>query len=171
MEKRINKKLDVYITEFKENVKEKATEMGLSNDPNLSALVKYIYDYDRLVLVKEDFLKRKRIKSVVNLSDRCSAKRANGEQCTRRKKDDTSVFCGTHIKGTPHGICDVTEETKPNGYKIQLFTQDIQGITYYLDNNFNVYLAEDVIQNKVNPRIIAKYVVKNDVYSIPNFNF
>ena len=35
-------------------------------------------------------------------SEKCQAKRSNGIQCTRRKKQD-SCYCGTHIKGTPHG--------------------------------------------------------------------
>ena len=54
-------------------------------------------------------MKRKRVKNVVHLSDRCCAKRANGEQCTRRRKDTTTEYCGTHLKGTPHGICDVAQ--------------------------------------------------------------
>ena len=33
--------------------------------------------------------------------DRCVGKKASGEQCTRRKKDNYDL-CGTHIKGTPH---------------------------------------------------------------------
>ena len=97
MERRINKKVDSYLSEFKENVKEKALELG-TNDSTLHQLVQYIYDYERFVLTKEDFMKRKRVKNVVHLSDRCCAKRANSEQCTRRRKDATSIFCGTHLK-------------------------------------------------------------------------
>lgn len=170
MERRINKKLENYITDFKENIKQKATEIGLVNDTGMSALVQYIYDYERLTLTKEDFMKRKRVKNTVNLSDRCCAKRANGERCTRRRKDDTTEYCGTHLKGTPHGICEFEEEPKQQGHKIQIFTQEIQGIIYYIDNNSNVYQIEDIIQNKANPKIIAKYVLNNDVYSIPEFN-
>jgi hypothetical protein len=176
MERRINKKLENYTTNFKENVKQKAIEiavefgLGLENDAKLSQLIQYIYDYDRLVLTKEDFMKRKRIKNTVKLSERCCAKRANGEQCTRRRKDETTEYCGTHLKGTPHGICDFTEEQNPSGQKIQIFTQEIQGIIYYIDNNSNVYQMEDIIQNKSNPKVIAKYLLSNDVYSIPEFN-
>lgn len=95
MEKRINKRIETYIYDLKEKVKDKASELGLSSDDNLSKLVQYIYDYERLSLTKEDFMKRKRVKNVVHLSSRCCAKRANGEQCTRRKKDATVEFCGT----------------------------------------------------------------------------
>jgi hypothetical protein len=170
MERRINKKIEDYISEFKDNVKQKASELGLTTDNSLSQLVQYIYDYDRLVLTKDDFIKRKRVKNVVHLSDRCCAKRANGEQCTRRRKDTTTEYCGTHLKGTPHGVCDVEEDTKPKGHKIEVWLQDIQGIVYYIDKSFNVYQPEDIMSGTVNPKVIAKYVKVGDVYSIPEFN-
>jgi hypothetical protein len=170
MEKRINKKFENYISDFKDKVKEKASDLGLSTDPNLCQLVQYIYDYERFALTKEDFMKRKRVKNVVHLSDRCCAKRASGEQCTRRRKDTTTEYCGTHLKGTPHGICDLNEDSKPKGQSIEVWAQDIQGIVYYIDKFNNVYQAEDILFGKVNAKIIAKYVKVGDIYSIPEFN-
>jgi len=169
MERRINKKIESYITAFKEDVKERAEELGLTNNNSLSSLVKFVYDYDRLVLVKEDFMKRKRVKNSVHLADRCCAKRANCEQCTRRRKEG-SEYCGTHLKGTPHGICKLDENEKPQGQKIEVWVQDIQGIVYYIDKNNNVYQTEDIYTNKSNPKVIAKYVKDGDNYSIPEFN-
>jgi hypothetical protein len=169
MERRINKKIESYITDLKDSVRSKAEQLGLANDPNLSQLVQYVYDYNRLVLGKEDFLKRKRVKNVVHLSDRCCAKRASGEQCTRRKKTDCE-YCGTHMKGTPHGVCDNEEEDKPVGQKVEVWAQDIQGIIYYIDKIDNVYQVEDIIVNKMNPKVIAKYVKNGEHYSIPEFN-
>jgi hypothetical protein len=169
MERRINKKIESYITDLKDSVRAKAEQLGLANDSNLSQLVQYVYDYDRLVLGKEDFLKRKRVKNVVHLSDRCCAKRASGEQCTRRKKTDCE-YCGTHMKGTPHGICDNEGDNKPLGQKVEVWAQDIQGIIYYIDKVDNVYQVEDIIVNKVNPKVIAKYVKNGEQYSIPEFN-
>lgn len=169
MERRINKRIENYLSDFKENVRTKAVELG-STDPSLHQLVQYIYDYERLNLGKEDFMKRKRVKNVVHLSDRCCAKRANGEQCTRRRKDDTTEFCGTHLKGTPHGVCDLNEEAKPQGQKIEVWAQDIQGIVYYIDKSSNVYQVEDIMQGNVNPKIIAKYLKVGETYMIPEFN-
>lgn len=170
MERRINKKIENYISEFKDNIKQKADDLGLTSNSNSSQLIQYIYDYDRLVLGKDDFIKRKRVKNIVHLADRCCAKRANGEQCTRRRKEEGTEYCGTHLKGTPHGICDIDEDAKPTGQKIDVWTQEIQGIIYYLDKNYNVYQVEDIIQNKVNPKIIAKYVKIGETYMIPEFN-
>ena len=169
MERRINKKIELYITDLKDSVRTKADQLGLATDPNLSQLVQFVYDYDRLVLGKEDFLKRKRVKNVVHLSDRCCAKRASGEQCTRRKKTDCE-YCGTHMKGTPHGICDNDDDDKPVGQKVEVWAQEIQGIIYYIDKMFNVYQVEDIIANKMNPKVIAKYVKTGDKYAIPEFN-
>ena len=169
MEKRLNKKLEGWISGFKDNIREKATQIGISKNDQTNQLIQYIYDYDRLTFGKEDFQKRKRVKNVVPFFDRCCAKRASNEQCTRRKKDGIE-YCGTHMKGTPHGIIDNQNESKPNTQKIEVWAQDIQGIVYYIDKAYNVYQAEDIIINKLNPKIIAKYVKNGDVYSIPEFN-
>jgi len=170
MEKRINKKIETYVSKFKEDIKTRATELGLTQDQSLSKLVQYIYDYDeRLCLGKEDFMKRKRVKNVVHLSDRCCAKRASGEQCTRRKKEG-SEYCGTHMKGTPHGMFEIDEDNKPQGQKIEAWAQEIKGIYYYIDKTGNVYQTEDIMQGKVNPKIIGKYIKNGDIYSIPEFN-
>jgi ribosome-associated translation inhibitor RaiA len=169
MEKRLNKKLESYITKFKDDIKEKSLQLGLTNNEGSNQLIQYIYDYDRLNFGKEDFMKRKRVKNVVPFFDRCCAKRANEEQCTRRKKEGIE-YCGTHMKGSPHGIMELEMESKPNTQKIEVWAQDIQGIIYYIDKTGNVYQAEDIVVNKMNPKIIAKYVKIGETYSIPEFN-
>ena len=170
MERRLNKKAETYISTFKDNIREKATELGLLKDlPHSNALLQYIYDYDRLTFDKEDFQKRKRVKNFVPHFDRCTAKRASCEQCTRRKKEGHE-FCGTHIKGTPHGVVDAQNESKVTTQKVEVWVQEIQGIVYYIDKTNNVYQAEDIMLNKVNPKIIAKYVKNGESYSIPEFS-
>ena len=169
MEKRLNKKAETYVTTFKDSIREKAAQMGMSKNDQVNQLLQYIYDHDRLSFVKEDFQKRKRVKNFVPIFDRCCAKRASGEQCTRKKKDD-GEFCGTHMKGTPHGIMDNQQENKLTTQKIEVWAQDIQGIIYYIDKNGNVYQTEDIIVNKINPKIIAKYVKNGEQYTIPELN-
>lgn len=169
MEKRLNKKLDAYISAFKDNIRNKCTELDIDKNENVSQLLQYIYDYERLNFEQTDFQKRKRVKNFVPIFDRCCAKRATNEQCTRRKKDGCE-YCGTHMKGTPHGIMDNQNETKSNIQKIEVWAQDFQGIVYYIDKTGNVYQAEDIIANKMNPKIIAKYVKKGDEYMIPELN-
>ena len=129
MERRLNKKAEVYVTTFKDDIREKAAQLGLGNDSQTNGLLQYIYDYNRLSFGKDDFQKRKRVKNFVPMFDRCCAKRANEEQCTRRKKDGCE-YCGTHVKGTPHGIVDIQSDSKSNTQSIEVWTEDIQGIIY-----------------------------------------
>jgi hypothetical protein len=109
-------------------------------------------------------MKRKRVKSVVPQYERCNAKRANGEQCTRKRKLDL-CFCGTHEKGRPHG--EIDDQQKTNNVKnIEVWVQDIKGIHYYIDDFGNIYKTEDIISNKTNPSIIAKYAKQGNEYNI-----
>lgn len=167
MEKRLNKRIEEYLTAFKNDIKQKSQNIGMSGEQS-NELLMYIYDYERLSFTKDDFIKRKRVKNIVPFFDRCCAKRANNEQCTRRKKANCE-YCGTHMKGTPNGMMDAQNESLPTMQKIEVWVQDIMGINYYIDKTGNVYQAEDIVLNKMNPKIIAKYVKTGDVYSIPAF--
>ena len=166
MERRLNKKINDYVHEFKTELVGKIQSIqSTPTQANMVELVNYVYQYTNFELNKEDFMKRKRIKSSVPVYERCCAKRASGEQCTRRKKDDCQ-YCGTHSKGTPHGMISDKEPTSTTK-KVEVNAIDIKGIVYYLDNTGNVYDTEDIISNSKNPRVIAKYVKTGEVYSIP----
>ena len=158
-----------YVSLFKNDIKEQIVNLGI-DDETSNSLIQYVYDYNSLSFTPEDFTKRKRVKNVVPLYERCCAKRANEEQCTRRKKEGNE-YCGTHLKGTPNGMMNVGEDEVPNTtQRVEVWGQDIMGITYYIDNTGNVYETEDVVMNKHNPKVIAKYIKNNDgEYSIPDF--
>ena len=98
MERRIKEKTSEYITKFKNDVIEYINTKELSTS-DINYLTNYITNYSMLELTKEDFVRRKRVKNVVPLFERCRAKRANGEQCTRRSKDG-DTFCGTFKRTT-----------------------------------------------------------------------
>ena len=167
MERRLNKKISDHLHKFKDDLAGKIQTIQTNeNQEILLDLLNFVYEFDILQLDKDDFLKRKRVKSTVPVYERCFAKRANGEQCTRRKKDDCQ-FCGTQIKGTPHGTVSENENNNNTTKKVEVSAIDIKGIVYYLDNVENVYDTEDILANKTNPRIIAKYVKKGDIYNIP----
>ena len=168
MEKRINKLIESYLTSFKDEIRTKLMEINFNDNEKNNALLEYIYDYDRLVIKKEDLIKRKRVKNTIPSNNRCIAKRANGEQCTRRKMVECE-FCGTHIKGTPQGIIQKNGTMETTNVKLEVVTEDIKGIVYYIDKYNNVYKTEDIISNKMNPQIIATCVKQNGVYTIPEF--
>lgn len=176
MERRINAVVDNYVFNLKkaiscqfEMVSQKhaaATASVEEIKKDYAEIMGFIYSADKLKLSKEDFMKRKRIKNVVPMYDRCHAKRANGDQCTRRKKEGCNC-CGTHAKGTPHGMFDMLESSVKN-IKVDTWVQDIKGIMYHIDGMGNVYDPEDIVANIVNPKIIAKCVKNaNGEYVIP----
>lgn len=167
MEKRINQKTRTYLQQFKNDIKEHISNKCFPVD-DVNSLLQFVYDYQPLEFGKIDFQKRKRVKNVVPFYERCCALRANNEQCTRRKKGEDK-FCGTHTKGTPHGEIN-QEQIKPTHTKKTVWAQDIKGIIYYIDDTNNVYHPQDVLNNTVNPKIIAKYILEDGEYSIPSLS-
>ena len=167
MEKRITSKTRIYVQNFKEQLKNKIVVDRKMDTDYMNELVQFIYDYPQLVFLPQDFQKRKRVKNIVPYFERCCALRANGEQCTRRKKNNPK-FCGTHVKGTPHGEITQTDAPKTHTKKI-CWAQEIKGIIYYIDNSGNVYDTDDILGEAINPRVIAKYVKTEDTYNIPAF--
>ena len=168
MEKRINKSIETYIVEFKDNIRKKIDELQIEEKTKVNELLEYVYDYQRLAMSKDDFIKRKRIQNSIPVSNRCNARRANNEQCTRRRKDG-SEYCGTHTKGTPNGFLQTGACGDCNRQKIEVIAQDIDGIVYYIDKFSNVYRTEDILNEKENPQIIAKYKEKNGKIMITSF--
>jgi hypothetical protein len=166
MEKRLNRISETYITNFKNNIRDKILEINFDEKTKINELMEFIYDYERLAFVKEDFIKRKRVKNSIPSTNRCNARRANGEQCTRRRKDNCE-FCGTHSKGVPHGFME-EEDMSQSTQKLEVFAEDVQGIVYYIDKFNNVYKTEDIISGKENPDIIAKCIKNSNGYSIPS---
>ena len=168
MERRLTKKVETHQLSFKNDLKEWIMKnKNMMNSDNMAQLLTYIYDYPNISLTKEDFQKRKRVKNTVPQFERCTAKRANGEQCTRRKKDGC-CFCGTHIKGTPHGVVDDSKESTKQVKKVEVWVQEIKGINYYIDAEKNVYLPDDIICNSKRPRVMGTWEKHGDEYSIPN---
>jgi hypothetical protein len=183
MERRVNRKIEDYLIEFKNDIVKQLQEVSgdLNGEPSsqvavdsrakCNAMISFVYNYEKLRLNKDDFMKRKRVKSVVPIYDRCCAKRASGEQCTRRKKGN-EMYCGTHIKGTPNSVMEEPSGEAPTtkNVKVDIWAQDIKGIIYYIDKAGNVYDTEDIMKiDKYPKRIIAKYV--HDTvggYSIPS---
>tara|TARA_B100000674_G_C37911872_1_gene948986 strand:+ start:912 stop:1427 length:516 start_codon:yes stop_codon:yes gene_type:complete len=167
MERRINYKIGLYIRQLKEDFKSKLSNVEMEEE-KMYELLNFIYTYKHLEIDKNDLQKRKRVKNVVPFCDRCKAKRANGEQCSRRSKDD-SKFCGTHIKGIPHGqIEENGNNIEDTRRKVTVWAEEIMGITYYIDKNNNVYSPSDIINNIDNPNVIAKWEMEGDKYIIPS---
>lgn len=165
MERKLNKIIETYVIDLKNQVRTKILQLNFHEADKVNELVEYVYEYNRLQLTKDDLLKPKRIKNQIPMSSRCNARRANCEQCTRRKKQN-SEFCGTHSKGTPNGLINVDNNTSSLFHVMEVVAEDIGGIMYYIDKHNNVYKTEDILNEINNPQIIAKWARNNGVYEI-----
>ncbi len=181
MERKLNTKVQAWCKTFKESIIGEIQKIyindknsgNMSDDKNkaINSLIQMIYDYDNLKINTIDLQKRKRVKNVVPLYERCHALRANSEQCTRKKRKGL-MFCGTHMKGCPHGTIQTNKESEENNkVQIQIWAQDIKGIIYYIDENNNVYEPNDIMKAMENPRRIAHWKLDDDgTYHIPEYN-
>jgi hypothetical protein len=186
MEKRINKQVANYISKFKEDIvdfyenngkkvkemeeiKEIKMEENVETDKmeESATFKEFVHSYPPLLLAKTDF-SNNRVKSFIPPLERCVANKSCKEQCTRRKKEGN--YCGTHAKGTPHGIISNDNPLSYlSSHKVTIWAQNIQGILYYIDDENNVYNVDDILKEVINPKIIAKYKQCNDVYLIDYF--
>ena len=165
MEKRISAIVNSHVNEYKDQLNEcvKKNSILLENDE----LIAIINNIKCINLSNEDFMKRKRVKSVVAQYMRCIAKRANGEQCSRKKRESCK-YCGTHEKNRPHGEISDSVAPENNLTKIEVKLQEINGVLYYIDNNNNIYCTEDIVINKISPKIIGKYKFIDNKYVLVN---
>lgn len=165
MEKRINQQLEKYLIQFKDSIKKKVAELDFEEKSKTNELLEYLYEYDRLVLSKEDFSKRPRVQNNIPVCNRCIAIKSNAERCTRRRKDGYE-YCGTHYKT---GGTEENSENTPTK-KVEVSAREMDGIVYYVDEYQNVYRTEDILNEKANPQIIAKYqILSGGRYTIREF--
>ena len=153
----MDEKLNIFINNYLKKYNKELTTCETIED--VKSLVN---SYEKINLNDFDNTKKKRAKNIIQPEERCQAVRANNSQCTRRKKSDC-LFCGTHVKGRPYGVIkhDVVEETKKT---LQVFTQEIEGILYYIDDNGNIYNTEDIINKIVNPQKVGRYDLINNKF-------
>jgi hypothetical protein len=160
MEVKINTKIELFLSDFKKSVVDKI----LSTDDQTDT-IQYIYNYPHFKLSPADIRKRGRVKNTVPFHNRCMALRANGIQCTRKKKNEFG-YCGTHIKGQPHGRIDDTTEKLPKYKTVKVWVEEIGGIIRHLDDGGNIYDPQDIYMNTVDPKIIGKYTLTDGVYKL-----
>ena len=140
----ITKNINIFKQEIIDNI---------NSERDNKTVIDQINDYIFPVITTDIMNKKKRTKNNIPICERCEAKRASGERCSRRKKG-SSIYCGTHIKGTPHGkINDKQSSLK----KVETINKDINGIIYCIDKFGNVYDNEDILCGKPNPKVLTKY--------------
>ena len=157
--------------ELKRSILDIINREQYDDDLNIVTLRHIVSMYEPKEQIQDNSsLKTGRPRVPVLPSEQCGAKKSSGLQCTRRRKN-AEKYCGTHIKGCPHGdISNNVNETAKTRYTVNVWMQVIDEIPFYIDDDRNVYQADDIISNKVNPRVIAKYEInKQGEYVIPSF--
>jgi hypothetical protein len=165
--KKTNEVIKDYVENFKNVIKTKIHSLDNADMSNSAknSLLKIVYDYDVLAINKETITKKKRSQTIVPFEKRCIALCAGNRQCSRKKNPGIHI-CGTHIKGTPHGVIENHDEVSSTNTKlVQTWMQCIMGIDWYIDNDNNIYMTEDILNNVNNPRVYAKYVKNGEEYS------
>ena len=163
MERRINAVIGEYIKKMKSDTMKYAQQLNITGNNGVQDVLQFVSDYERLELKEEHFAKRQRIKHVVAPEKRCNGRRGEGTQCTRRKQDGKE-YCGTHMKTS--ALCELVNDDasastssmeSPLTKTLEVWSEEIKGIMYYVDVRGTIYDAEDIVCNKPSPRVLGTY--------------
>jgi hypothetical protein len=134
---------------FKDNISTFINKTDDSIPEEIIQIAKYVSDNPTI------------IKTIIDTPTpfRCFACCFNKKQCTKNKKKN-SLFCGIHMKGTPYGV---VVPKNNNIINIDITLTEINGVLCFIDHYGNIYQAEDIIQHKLNPKIIAHMI--NGIYT------
>ncbi len=137
----------LYNSKLKEIFAEISCEFGISID---TLYEKYLIKNLEIESINLNTSKKKKRKKNKTLEPEqlCMARKADGEQCTRRRKD-CSEFCGKHSGNLKYGRID--DDTKhPAESFIQCTPITLDNVDYLIDSNKVVYSY-----NIENPEIIG----------------
>lgn len=128
MEKHVQRKVNNYCTEYRSLFLAEIDQLihGISKGEN-SDIVERINEIKMKCtfipfpeIKKGELKKSKRIHNVVPENEKCGAVCSGGIRCSRRKQNGT-LYCGTHVKGQPNGtinnnveIQNVSNNETPN---------------------------------------------------------
>ena len=172
MEKTIISKVDEYVETIKSGLITNIDQIIQKEEilhEDMKNLLNEVMAISSIEFSKEDFIvKRNRTRNEVHKSERCIARKSAGEQCSHRKQE-AKMYCGTHSKGTPHGVISDELDTNKITTKVAINVIEISGILYHVDNMGNVYDPIDIVSNAKHPKVISKYEKHEDgSYMIPS---
>jgi hypothetical protein len=114
--------------------------------------------------LKIDYTKKKKRKKNKQLSkdELCMAKKADGCQCTRRRKD-TNEYCGKHLGNLKFGRIDDDEKYKDKEKYIKTMHEKINGNDYLVDENNVVYSFDKNNPTVLGAKIDGKLVLADEL--------
>jgi len=124
---------------------------------------KYELNYEELCGRYCELKNKKNKKKKLAKGIRCMAKKADGDQCTRRRRIKDSSgniihpevdYCGKHIKSIKYGRVDDDEKHKNTDEYIRTIRENLDGEYYLVDPLTNTVYS----YNKENPILIGKKI-------------
>lgn len=142
LKKIFNDKLCVILNEISDDYQ-------LNND---KLVKKYIDDSFDIDFSAAPIKKRKRKQNkLLAKNELCMARKADGLQCTRRRRDGTE-FCGKHASNLKYGRVDDEELNDSNKDQIKCTLEKIDGNSYLVDCNSKLVYTFDTD----NPTVVGK---------------
>lgn len=132
MEKHVQRKVNNYCTEYRSLFLAEIDQLihGISKGEN-SDIVERINEIKMKCtfipfpeIKKGELKKSKRIHNIVPENEKCGAVCSGGIRCSRRKQNGT-LYCGTHIKGQPNGNVTVNNDVTKNDSNYETNTIEI----------------------------------------------
>ena len=125
---------------YSEKLKDVLTDISKNYDIKRDVLFNKYLNMDSLKGCKKR--KRKNVKS----ENLCMARKQDGNQCTRRRKDGCD-FCGKHIKNRKYGRIDdnsnIIDKLAEDDNYIMTWVENFNGTEYLVDSN-NIVYTKDV---------------------------
>tara|TARA_B100001093_G_scaffold442236_1_gene443825 strand:+ start:1462 stop:1962 length:501 start_codon:yes stop_codon:yes gene_type:complete len=139
---------------FNNKLKQILTDISVTYNINLDSLVSKHCDENISISDLALTIKKKKRKKnrVLDKNELCMAKKADGHQCTRRRKDGNE-YCGKHLNNLKFGRIDDDDKYNDTNKYIKTTREKIDGIDYLVDSNNTVYSFD-----KNNPTIIGQKI-------------
>jgi len=129
-------------------------------------------DYSKLVKQYCKTTKKKYKKNSIDKSLQCMAKKADGKQCTRRRKvkdiegniiTPSIEYCGKHIKSIKYGRIDDDEKFEDTSRYIKTIRENIDGEYYLVDEADRVYSYNKEFPLLLGKKINNKLILLDDL--------
>lgn len=150
---KINKLIDQNHKKVIKDIRQRLKQLNLQNNPVSNELLKILQENLKFKIAKDAVHRQQRKQNTIPDTDRCIGLKLNGSQCTRQRREN-SKFCKTH-SSAPNGELDQSQNKL---IKSSVTATDVNGIIYFIDDNNLVFLTEDVMIGKTDPRCIGRYV-------------
>jgi hypothetical protein len=106
--------------------------------------------------------KQKTKKKTLSSHELCTARKQDGDRCTRRKKGN-SQYCGKHITNRPYGRFDNKNDIVEHNDKIKVRSIQIKKCSYLIDEDNILYnpFGKNGLYN-----IIGKLMNNQEIYYV-----